>query len=290
MLVKDKKISSEVISIIIVNYKSEKPLLSCLKKLHKGSELKNFRIIIINNGTGDAELLSKISNFSKVTVIDSNQNLGFAAGVNKGIQATDGGSVLLLNPDTLVNKGSLKKLVRCMCTTGAGIVGGLNYKFNQERHNTHVRRPDIFTYIFDYTNLRKLIPGDYFHRKHYYLNEPLPSKVKLVDAVSGSFMLISRDVIDSIGLFDEGFFMYLEDIDYCLRAIDNGFKVLFCPKSSIKHVGGYSSPNKERVSIESWLNSRKYYVQKYGNLFTNFIVQPIFMIDTGVIRLLRALK
>ncbi|MBU1256597.1 glycosyltransferase, partial [Patescibacteria group bacterium] len=150
--------------------------------------------------------------------------------------------------------------------------------------------PNIFTYLFDYTNLRKIVPNDYFHKKHYYLDESPPTSKKIVGAVSGSFMLIERKVINQIGSFDERYFMYLEDVDYCLRAGKAGFKVLLCPKSIIKHVGGYSSKNKEKVNVGAWLESRRRYVFKNENLLINLIIQPIFLIDTVIIRILQQIK
>ena len=292
-MIKNKQtaISKEKVSIIIINYKSEKPLLSCLKKIYSGSNnKKSFEIIIVNNGTGNLKLMKGILKFPKITLINTNANIGFAAGVNMGIMTAKNNLILLLNPDTLIEPKSISFLVSCLRKNKAGIAGGANYKFNRERHNTYVRKPNIYTYLFDYTNLRKLIPGDYFHKRHYYLDQPFPVSKKNVDAVSGSFMLIDKKVINKIGLFDERYFMYLEDIDYCLRAGEAGFKVLFCPKSSIKHIGGYSSKNKERVHVKAWLESRKRYVMKNENLLTNLITQPIFLIDAVIIRILQKYK
>ncbi len=103
-------------------------------------------------------------------------------------------------------------------------------------------------------------------------------------------MLIDRKVINKIGGLDERYFMYLEDIDYCLKARKAGFKVLLCPRSKIKHIGGYSSKNKERVHMNAWLESRRRFVYKNENILINLFVQPIFIIDTIIIRLLQILK
>lgn len=286
-----KIVLKEKVSIIVINYKSEKPLLSCLKSIYNelGSK-KILETIVVNNGTGDSELLKKISSFPNITFIEAGSNIGFAAGVNLGIKVAKNNLVLLLNPDTLVKLNSISLLANCLKKNKAGIAGGVNYRFDRGRHNTFVRRPNIFTYLFDYTNLRKLVPGDHFHKKHYYLDEPYPVDKKNVGAVSGSFMLIDKKVINKIGFFDERYFMYLEDIDYCLRANEAGFKVLLCPKSTIKHVGGYSSKNKERVHVSAWLESRRRYVLKHENLLVNSLIQPLFLIDAAIIRILQKCK
>jgi O-antigen biosynthesis protein len=288
---KRRTILNDAVSVIIVNYKSEKPLLFCLKEIRKGQAIRNnLEIIIVNNGTGNSKLMKEISKFPKVVLVNANKNIGFAAGVNMGIKVAKNNLILLLNPDTLASFESINLLVKCLRKNKAGIVGGANYKLNGERHNTYVRKPNVYTYLFDYTNLRKIVPRDYFHRRHYYLDQPLPVVKKEVDAVSGSFMLIDRDVIEKIGLLDEKYFMYLEDIDYCLRAGEAGFKVLFNPKSSIKHVGGYSSNNKERIHVDAWLKSRKYYVEKHENLLINLFVQLIFLLDGIIIKTLQRYK
>ncbi len=251
---------------------------------------RNIEIIIVNNGTGDSNLFEKVSKFPHIRIINPKSNLGFSAGVNLGIMASNNNLVMLLNPDTLVEVKSINSLASCLRKNNAGIAGGTNYTFDEGKHNSFVRKPTMFTYLFDYTNLRKIIPGDYFHKKHYYLDEPFPVGNITVDAVSGSFMLIDKKVINKIGLFDERYFMYLEDVDYCLMAIKAGFKVIFCPKSSIKHIGGHSSKNKEKTHISAWLESRRNFVKKHENLLTNMLIQPIFLIDSIIIEILHKLK
>lgn len=281
----------EKISIIIVNYKSEEPLLLCLEEIYKSIDTTiDLETIIINNGTKNRKLLNKISNLTNVILIDTKRNIGFASGVNIGLSLASNNLILLLNPDTFVNFNSIKQLVNCLRDNKAGIVGGASFDLSGEKQNSFVRKPNIFIYLFDYTNLRKLLLRDSFHKKHYYLDEPYPTSNKVVDAVSGSFMLIDKKVIEVIGKFDERFFMYLEDVDYCLRANSAGFKVVFCPNSKIKHIGGFSSRNKERVNMNAWLVSRCLFVLKHANLVVNLLVQPVFLFDAGIIKLLQIYK
>lgn len=287
----NSSISNLKISIIIVNYRSEEPLYKCLKRLIASNNFgNNIEIIIVNNGVENSNLLKKISKFPNTRIINSEINLGFAAAVNLGISNTNNNLILLLNPDTLVEYKSIFELANCLKRSHAGIVGGTNKKFCHGRHNTFIRKPTIYTYLFDYTNLRKIIPKDYFHKKHYYLDKPFPVKAIETDAVSGSYMLIDKKVVDKIGYFDDKFFMYLEDVDYCIRAKKSGFKIVFCPKSSIKHIGGHSSKNKEKVNINAWLKSRSYFVAKHENYVKNLFIQPIFFLDAILIKILEKRK
>jgi len=134
--------------------------------------------------------------------------------------------------------------------------------------------------IFDFSNLRKLCKGDKWHKYFYYLNSNGNKRITFpVDVVTGGFMLISRETIKRIGLFDYSFFMYLEDVDYCLRAKKTGIQIFHTNRSRILHIGGASSNNKDRIRHSSWLKSRKVYYFKHFNLFANLIIQPIFFID-----------
>ena len=111
-----------------------------------------------------------------------------------------------------------------------------------------------------------------------------------VDAVSGGFMLIDKRVINKIGNLNENFFMYLEDIEYCNRARNEGFRVIYCPGAVIYHEGGASSRNKDKINFNAWLWSRKYFFWKNNSLLTNLIIQPIFYIDDFVMKIWRKLR
>ena len=100
-----------------------------------------------------------------------------------------------------------------------------------------------------------------------------------MDVVTGGFMMISKKTINKIGYLDERFFMYLEDVDYCMRAKKQGIKVIHCNLSKTFHYGGGSSNNKDRIRHSAWLISRKLFYLKHFNPLSNILIQPIFLLD-----------
>lgn len=276
------------ISVVILTYNSEKHIDGCIQSL-LGEPNKIKEVIIVDNYSQD-KTIEIVKKNKSIILISNKTNYGFAKGINIGIKKTKGDKVLILNPDTVISTGSIDKLLDCQIHLGADIAGGKLLKNNGSVHNSFVRRPDLLTGIFDFTNLRKITPFDFLHKQHYYLHEKYPDRGIEVDAVSGAYMLVNRKVFENIGLFDEKFFMYLEDIDFCVRAKQSSFKVVFCPKSAILHEGGASSNNTDKINHKAWSNSRKYYFNKHFSKVENMVIQPIFVLDDNLTILWRKIR
>lgn len=248
-----------------------------------------YEIIVVDNDSNDSTLKIVIKE-KNITLLKQNQNTGFAKGINKGIRLASGDLLLILNPDTKLYKNSLKNLYLCMKTSGSKIVGGLSYQRDKTVHGSYVRKPNLFTLLFDYSNLRKVFPWDIVHKLHYYHDMGQPRSRTYVDVVSGSFMLVDKKVINKIGYFDENFFMYLEDVDFCIRAIKENIKISLCPESKIFHEGGASSENKDRILHDAWDKSRRYYAKKHFGKLENMIIQPVFATDNLLTKIWRKIK
>ena len=275
-------------SVVVLTYNSEKHIGRCLQSVLSESE-RIIEVIVVDNHSqdGTVEIVKRHKN---IKLISNIRNLGFSKGVNMGIKQAKGSKVLILNPDTTIISGSVDKLINCQTHFSAGIAGGKLQKNAGGVHNSFVKTPDLLTGIFDFTNLRKITPFDFIHKRHYYLHDKYPNRGIEVDAVSGAYMLVNREVFERIGLFDEKFFMYLEDVDFCIRAKQLGFKVVFCPKSVIFHEGGASSKNADKINHNAWSNSRRYYFGKHFSKVVNMMIQPIFVLDDITTTLWRKLK
>lgn len=270
-------------SIIILTYNSEDFIEDCLDSLNENWP-KNIKkeILVIDNNSQD-RTIEKLKKYRKAKKFYLKENKGFAKGVNFGIKKSKYSKIIILNPDTRILQDTIDNLLECEKKNKSKIIGIKSRTREGRIHNTFVRFPSLSTIVFDYTNLRKLIPGDIFHKKHYYLDKRRMEN-KDVDAVSGCFMLVPRKVFKKTGLFDENFFMYLEDIDFCLRAKKKGFKSFFCNKAKIIHYGGGSTQNDDKVNHDAWINSRKYYCQKHFNFCQNLVLQPILFLDKILIK------
>ena len=279
------------VSIIIVTYNSGDHIDRCLRSLllHENSYIKE--IILIDNASTDdtLKIVSKVKNL-KIKVLKQKDNIGFASSVNIGIKKEKGKYILLINPDTEILNECFCNLIKSVEVERGGISGGKMIGKGGLVHNTHVRNPNLLIGLFDFTNLKKIFPNNRWHKKFYYLDSKPISSCMEVDAVSGGFMLINMKVIKNIGYLNENYFMYLEDIEYCKRARDAGFKVMYCSKSVIFHEGGASSQNEDKINFNAWVGSRKYFFWKNHSLLINFIIQPMFFVDELAMRIWRKIK
>lgn len=213
-------------------------------------------------------------------------NIGFSKAINFILKSTDYDYYILLNPDTQILPDAINNLFKCSVKNKASIVGGKHFKMDQGSiHGTVVTIPNLAVMIFDYTNLRKVIPFDLVHKYHYYDGKLPSDEPKEVGAVSGGFMLIKAELFQKIGYLDENFFMYLEDVDFCARARFAGEKVMYCPKSQIKHFGGGSSSNKYRTNLEAWKKSRSYYANKHFSGLSYILIYFAIILDEYLIKL-----
>lgn len=280
--------SGKCVSVVILTFNSENQIEKCLQSVESNTKWVR-EVVVVDNCSSDSTI-KVIKKHQSVRLIRNKKNVGFSKGVNFGVKLSRGEWVLVLNPDTVIEPDSIEKLIKCSTTLNAGIAGGTLLKVDSTKHNSFVRRPSIFTGLFDFTNLRKITPFDWFHNQHYYLNEVYPTKPKEVDAVSGALMLVSKQVFDTVGLFDENFFMYLEDVDFCIRAKQLGLKVIFCPMVKVFHVGGASSRNSDKINYSAWSDSRKYYFTKHFGVIANSIIQPVFALDDLLTDVWRKIK
>lgn len=288
----------ETLSIIIVTFNSESQIAKCLSQIFL-SLVKDtlLKVIIVDNNSSDQTISLIKKKFSKeielntLKLICNLQNLGFAKAVNIGINSTKADKYLLLNPDMFVKRGTIEKVLAHSESHGSSIVGVSTVNELGEKTGSYFRFPNLMVAVFDFTNLRKISLNDYWHNHFYYIdeNKSISNKITEVDVVTGGFMMIKHSVIEKIGNLDENFFMYLEDVDFCLRANRAGFTVSVCGETLV-HIGGASSNNRDKIRHVSWIDSRKKYFFKHHGILVNLLVQPIFLIDDIIILIGRSLR
>jgi len=227
------------LSIIIVSFNTKDLLKKCIESIVHCSWFNILgEIIVIDNGSTDGSqkvvksIKSKVeSNNLKMSFIENEQNLGFAKAVNQGIKQAKGEVIFLLNPDTVVKPEALKNLLEFEEKLGPAIVGA------------RMLNPDgsIQGSVFNLPTIGGAIQEYWFGKKGAFSKyAPFGGKPVEVKAVSGGAMLISKEVIKKIGLFDERYFMYFEDLDYCRRARKAGFKIWYLPTAEVIHEHGAS--------------------------------------------------
>lgn len=271
------------LSIIIVNFNTSRLLQDCLSSIFKYGLKHKFSVVVVDNASSDgsAEMVEK--KFPKVKVIKSEKNLGFAGGNNLGIKAGETKYYLLLNSDTIVPVGSLDSLVDFMDMSGFGVGSckllNKDGSFQANAGDLPFGLP-LFFWLSGWDDILPKI-GEYlpsFHRKFksFYEGD------KEVGWVSGSVMIIKREVALSIGGLDEGIFMYCEDTDYCIRAKKAGFKVGWTDKAWVYHLGGGSSKDPALIQWVGEFKGLVYIYRKHLGILAGFILRMLILIFTVV--------
>lgn len=252
------------LSIVIVSYNTKLLLQRCLKSL--GEKKSNeWEIIVVDNASTDGTQQMLEEKFPLVKLIKNTENVGFAKAVNKGISLAEGGSILLLNSDTEVKENTLTVLLEFEKKVRPAIIGLEMLNPDGSTQSSVFRLPTIKGAFAEYWLGKKGSFSKY---------QPEGESNQEVEAVSGGAMLISRAVIDKIGLLDERYFMYFEDLDYCRRARKAGFKIYYLPSSKVVHEHGASGKliSSKETQWHRLIPSSKIYHGVIKHFMINFVI------------------
>jgi GT2 family glycosyltransferase len=230
------------LSIVIVNYNVKYFLEQCLYSVRRASEGLDPEVIVVDNNSVDGSLKMVSEKFPEVILIRNKENLGFSKANNQAIRIAKGEYILLLNPDTVMEDDTLQKIVHYMDQHPKA--GGLGVKMIDGKGNflpeskRGLPKPDVAFYkVF---GLSKLFPKSRVFGK-YHLGFLDPDQIHEVDILSGAFMMVRKTILDKIGLLDETFFMYGEDIDLSYRITSAGYRNIYFPETRIIHYKGEST-------------------------------------------------
>ncbi|MCZ7527865.1 MAG: glycosyltransferase family 2 protein [Acidimicrobiia bacterium] len=238
------------LSIVIVTYNSRRHIGACLESLGQALCRYRFEIVVVDNASSDGtpDLVRSVS--PDAVVVETGANLGFARANNRGIARTRGRHVLVLNPDTVADPGSLDHLVELLDTDESiGIVAPRLLNLDRSDQGTARSFPTPAAALLGRRSpLTRLWPGNPWSRRYLIGREQPDSGVFPVDWVSGACLMIRRELADRTGGFDEAFFMYWEDADWCRRVKDGGHQVVCEPRSKVLHdEGARRSPRPHQV-------------------------------------------
>jgi GT2 family glycosyltransferase len=266
------------LSICIVSYQARDLLRDCLYSIHKTVDSLSFEIIIVDNHSDDGTIEMLNKEFPGVRLVVNDHNTGYTRPNNQAIRESQGRYIVLLNPDTLVQPNAIAELFGFLEThPEIGIVGpkvlNRDGTLQKQCRRSEARPWDSFCY---FSGLSRLFPQDKRFAGYLmtYLDENLTHEA---EAVSGSCMMIRRQVIEQIGYQDENFFAYQEDTDYCRRARLAGWKVFYNPSAQIIHYGGEGGSNVQPFrSIIEWHRSYYLYYRKHFAKDYFFIFNAIY--------------
>ncbi len=267
--------SDKTLSIVIVNYNVKDLLKRCLESIFQYEKDVEFEVIVVDNDSKDHSQKMLKSDFPQVKVMQNKRNLGFSAGCNQGIRESRGRYLLLLNPDTELTPGGLKNMIDFMDSRPkAGICGP---KMTDQEGNLQFSCRSFPSYLTAISSsqsvMHRIFPGNFLSQK-YLLKEKDHSQTGEVDWVSGSCLLAKRGMLEKVGLLDERFYMYVEDVDLCYRAKTAGFSVYYFPSVVvIHHVGKSTQKRKIDMLVEHHKSMYHFYNKHHDpNVFLKALV------------------
>lgn len=223
------------LSIIIVSYNNWELLDKCLKTIQAEAE-----IIVVDNASSDLTVSNLRAQYPQITLIANPTNTGFAHANNQGLKIAQGQFMLLLNNDTEIIGDALTKML----------------KYLQENPNIGLLGPKLL-------NLDGTIQAQGSSLGPHFWNSKIPTKTSFL---RGAALMFPRHIMDSVGLLDEGFFFYNEDLDFAWRIKKAGFQVIYYPEAEIMHIGGKTTFRKQLLGMQgTWYLWKKWYLKLTSN-------------------------
>lgn len=261
--------------VILVNYNGYNDTIECIKSIKENNEI--VKIIVVDNNSTDNSV-AKLKKIENITLIESKENLGFAKGNNLGIKyAIDNKAkyIMLLNNDTEIKNNTISILKdKLIHDDSLGIVGSRIMYYNN---------PNLINYCGGHINWLKAIS---VHERYKEEVKEELAKFFYTDFITGCCMMIKKEVFDTVGLLPEEYFMYFEDVDFCVKVSEAGYKLGICTESVVLHKvsaasGGEDSP----FSIEWMTRNRLIFMNKYKKK-TKGIYTVLFFYISRLIKLL----
>jgi O-antigen biosynthesis protein len=283
------------LSIVIVNYNVKHFLEQCLHSVEVAIQGIEAEVWVVDNNSVDGSMEMVAEKFPRVKTVLNTQNLGFSKANNLAIRKSTGQYVLLLNPDTVVEESTFRKVIAFMDEHPEA--GGLGVKMIDGRgkflpeSKRGLPTPSVaFSKIF---GLSKLFPRSKLFGA-YHLGYLDPDKIHQVDVLSGAFMLLRRETLDKTGLLDEDYFMYGEDIDLSYRITKAGYKNYYFPETRIIHYKGESTKKSSVNYVLVFYNAmvifaRKHFSRGNADLFS-FLIRMAIYLRAGAAIGMRLLK
>ncbi len=274
------------LSIIIVSYNTRKLTVACLKSILQYTKQISYEVIVVdNNSTDDSVKYLNKFNDNKIHIIENASNVGFGKANNKGIKASKGRYILFLNSDTLLKENVLEPMLNWMdMNPNIGISTCRLLNSDLSLQGTGGYFPTLVR-VFSWMTIQDVPLVDSVIKPFHPMKEKSFTKgtsfyknIRQLDWVTGAFMLVRSEVISSIKGFDEDYFMYTEEVDFCYRAKKEGWTVYYNPTWSIIHYGGASGTVTESIRHE--FHGVKLFYKKHYSKLSYVLLRLILVIGS----------
>ncbi len=253
-----------LVSVVVVSWNTKGLLRECLAStLVAAAELgRGVEVIVVDNASRDGSADMVASEFPSVRIIRNTGNAGFGAATNQGLRESRGRYLLLLNPDTKASAGFLRVLVDFLDRNpAAGAAGPLIFGKDGEMQVSCFPLPTVVRELWRLYHLDAV-----YALASYPMTLAGSDAPQQVESVQGSCMLLRRDALEQVGLLDERFFIYTEEIDLCRRLVDGGWQIFWVPQANIVHYGAASTAQVSARMFLELYRSKVQYFRKHGGL------------------------
>jgi GT2 family glycosyltransferase len=265
------------LTVTICSWNTLADLRACLTSLRQARSEANFEVLVVDNASEDGSPDMVEAEFPDVRLLRQHRNLGFTGGHNLAIQERKGRDVALLNSDTVVHPGAIARLTGFMATNpDVGIVGPKLLNPDGSLQYSCRRFPNPVAAAFRNTLLGRLFPDNRFV-KDYLMKDFDHTQTRDVDWVSGAAMFVQGDLVAKIGGLDPEFFMYCEDVDWCKRCWDAGYRVVYLPEAVITHAIGRSTDRVADKMIVRFHRSMLRYYRKHLISGAPSLLRPVLV-------------
>ena len=232
------------VSVAVVNFNGGPLLAHAIGSVLASTT--SVEVFLVDNGSWDASIARVRQHYGhdrRLRIIENGSNLGFTAASNIALKQATGEFVLLLNPDCIVQPDTLAKMLDAVEPEADIGMSGCLLRNRDGTEQAGCRRavPTPWRTLVRVSHLNKLFPVHPRFRNFLLNHEPLPNEPVTVEAISGAFMLVRREVMEQVGLLDEGYFLHCDDLDWCMRFRQLGWKILFVPQVEAVHYKGVCS-------------------------------------------------
>ena len=268
------------LSIIVVTYKEGLDVLkACFDSVAASSNIR-YELIIVDNGAS-AATKGLLSSYDHATYLRNEENKGFAAAVNRGMKQGTGRYHLLLNPDTAFAPDVLARMVTHLDEDGdVGVASSLIYYPDGKIQDSIRRFPGVLDQLFVMLKIPHLFKTQAIAR--YMMEDSDPKQTQDVDSIMGAFMFIRRELTDEIGHFDERYFIWFEEVDFCKMTVDAGWKVRHYADTQIMHLKGHTFNKLATLRKQRWMREsmRKYMHKHHGRMTAGLFwaLTPLFIV------------
>lgn len=269
------------VSVSIVNFNQRALLEQCLRSIFETSEGTSLEVFVVDNASQDGSVDMVREKFPNVALIVNDQNKGYASANNQAIERSEGRYVLVLNNDTVVLPGALPKMVEFMDEhPSVGLLGPRVLNPDGTLQRSCSTLPNLWGLTSRALYIDKLIPGNRVTGTLFMSYWEYDS-IREVEVISGCCMLIRRDTVKQVGLMDDRFFFYAEEIDWCYRIRQSGWQVYFLPAAEIIHYGGQSTEDCIGEMHTQYFRSRLQYYEKHFSHFGYLIARLLSVLQVG---------